>query len=66
MRHSKFDRSRLVPVSDHHRDAFCSYAQMRDRLLPSARSLTREPVHVTPALTCYFVVGLGRFELPTS
>ena len=40
IRHSKFAKSRLVPLEASTAEALASYAQMRDRLLPRPRSTT--------------------------
>ena len=57
VRHSKFDRSRLVPLQRTTVDALCGYAQMRDQLLPSTRSLT---FFVSTAGTALFHADFGK------
>lgn len=57
VRHSKFDTSRLVPLQTTTVDALCGYAQMRDRLLPNAASLT---FFVSTAGTPLFHADFGK------
>lgn len=57
VRHSKFDRSRLIPLQSSTVDALGCYAQMRDRFLPKPRSTT---FFVSTAGTRLFDADFGK------